>query len=78
MFPNAAGVDFVEVMNDEVNVAFSPFPYIYNLLEGGSGDSQPVKMFSLVLSTVDELASVDPELDTAIITLSCKWHGQLP
>ena len=73
MFSNTVGVDFVEVTDDQVNVDFSPFPYIYNLLEGGPGDDQMAKTFTLVLSVGSEVsASIDPASDTATITISCK------
>ena len=77
MFSNTAGVDFVEVMDDQVNVDFSPFPYIYNLLDGGSGDAQIPRTFTLVLSVGREVsASIDPAADTATITISCKpWDN---
>ena len=73
LFPNAAGVDFMEVTDDQVNVDFSPFPYIYNLLDGGSGDFQMSKTFTLVLSVGREApARIDPASDTATITIECK------
>ena len=73
MFPNAAGVDFMEVTDDQVNVGFRSFPYVYNLLDGGSGGAQMPKTFTLVLSVGNDVsASIDPASDTATITIICK------
>ena len=65
----------MEVTDDQVNVDFNPFPYIYYLLEG-SGDVQMPRTFTLVLSVGSDVSAIiDPASDTATITISCKPHG---
>jgi hypothetical protein len=63
-----AGLDFVDINDQEVSINFSPFPFQFTLLEDDL--AEPQETFNLVLSPTNAGGvSIAPGLGTATINI---------